>query len=67
MFLTSLARNYGNNAAIIYYGFRIPLNSFGNNENINDTLLKFQYPGRHIVIGMQNQDHGSYFKTVSKA
>ena len=66
LFLTSLARNYGRNPAFIYYGFRLPLGSFGKDENIRDSLLKFEYPGRHIIIGMQDEDPNEFFKTVIK-
>ena len=64
LFLTHLARNYGRNPAIVYYGFRVPLSSFGRDENIRDSLLKFDYPGRHIIIGLQEEDPNEFFKTV---
>ena len=64
LFLTSLAERYGRQANLIYYQFKIPLNSFGRDENIKDTLLRFSYPGRLIVISAGEENNGRFFKTV---
>jgi hypothetical protein len=64
MFLASLAQRYGHHPSLLYYQFKVSLGSFGRNETISDTLIKFCYPGRFLVICVEEADDGRMFKTV---